>query len=139
MNKIESLRQHILRLHPDELTNLYPPPREGGMWSLDADLADKQLVIDWSQAAGFGIPNKSLETFGATADEHITSVYDVRRRVEQLLTTEDRTTPHLPVLLSRLRERRGFTRQDLGRQLGVRQATNSGMEHRDDVQLTREY
>ena len=93
MNKIESLRQHILRLHPDDLTNLYLPLREGGMWSLDADLADKQLVIDWSQAAGFGIPNKRLETFGATADEHFTSVYDVPRRVEQLLTTEDRTTP----------------------------------------------
>jgi DNA-binding XRE family transcriptional regulator len=136
MNKIESLRQHILRLHPGALTNLDPPLQEGGVWSLDVDLADKQLAIEWSQNTGFGISNKSFETFGETADEHITSVNEVRKRVEQLLTTEDRTAPPLPVLLSRLRERRGLTQQDLARKLGVRQATISGMERRDDVQLS---
>jgi hypothetical protein len=69
-----------------------PSPRFGGERKgglIPQNETDKQLVIEWSQAAGFGISNKSFKTFGETADEHITSVNDVHRRVEQLLTTAE--------------------------------------------------
>ena len=48
----------------------------------------------------------------------------------------EQTSPPLTVLISRLRERRGLTQQDLASKLGVKQATISGMERRTDIQLS---
>jgi len=136
MNNIQELREQILRRHPDAVLNIDGPLHETGVWSLDIDLADKHLIVEWSPATGFGISTKSFETFGETADEHITSFSDAQRRVEELLTTDTHTAPPLPVLLSRLRERYGITQRDLAEKLGIRQATISGIEHREDIQLS---
>ena len=130
MNAIKSLRKHIQEAHPDAATNISPPAHEGGSWGLDVSLANKHLAIEWSPTTGFGLSNASFETFGETSDEHVQSLDDARRRVEQLLTTDAHTSPPLPILLSRLRERRGLTQQDLAERLGVRQATISGMRAR---------
>jgi transcriptional regulator with XRE-family HTH domain len=136
MNNIQQLRDQILRRHPDAVLNIDSPLRETGVWSLDIDLADKHLIVEWSPTTGFGISTKSFETFGETADEHISSFSDAQRRVEELLTTDTHTAPPLPVLLSRLRERYGVTQRDLAEKLGIRQATISGIERREDIQLS---
>jgi transcriptional regulator with XRE-family HTH domain len=136
MNSIQQLQEYILRRHPDAVIDIDTPVRDTGVWSLDIDLGDKHLVVEWSSATGFGISNKSFETFGETADEHIHSLSDAQKRLEELLTTDARTTPPLPVLLSRLRERYGLTQRDVAEKLGVRQATISGIERREDIQLS---
>jgi DNA-binding transcriptional regulator YiaG len=136
MNKVESLRQYIRRKHPDAEMSLSPPLNAGGIWSLDVDLANTHLAIEWSDATGFGISSKSFETFGETADEHIKSLKSVQKRIEELIATDGRTIPPLPVLLSRLREKQGLTQQGLAEKLEVRQATISGIERRGDIRLS---
>lgn len=136
MNKIQELREQILRRHPDAVLNIDAPLHQTGVWSLDVELAEKHLIVEWSSETGFGISTKSFETFGETADEQISTFSDALRRVEELLTTDTHTAPPLPVLLSRLRERYGVTQRDLAEKLGIRQATISGIERREDIQLS---
>lgn len=136
MNSIQRLLDHLRRDYPAAKADLTPPLREGGIWSLDIDMADKHLAIQWSSTTGFGISTVSNENFGEGPDEVFERLDRARGRVDQLLTTSERTSPKLTVLLSRLREERGITQQELARRLGVRQATVSGIEHRDDVQLS---
>jgi transcriptional regulator with XRE-family HTH domain len=136
MNNIQELQKYILRHHPDAVINIDTPVQDTGVWSLDIDLADRHLVVEWSAATGFGISSRSFETFGETADEHIRSLSDAQRRVEELLTTDAQTAPPLPLFLSRLRERCGITQRDLAEKLGVRQATISGIERREDIQVS---
>jgi transcriptional regulator with XRE-family HTH domain len=106
------------------------------VWSLDIDLADKRLAIEWSDATGFGVSNVTADNFGERPDEAFLTLAEVQRRVTQLLTTVEQTSPPFGVSLGRLRERRGVTQQELARRLGVRQASVSGLERRDDVQLS---
>ena len=136
MNLIKALHEHIQRTHPKATADFTPPLDADGLWSLDVDLADKHLAIQWSAATGLGVSNTSDENFAEGPDEVFRSLDEAQHRVDQLLTTNERTSPPLPILLSRLRERRGLTQQELARKLGVRQATISGVERRDDVQLS---
>jgi transcriptional regulator with XRE-family HTH domain len=136
MNSIEQFKDYIKQKYPAAKVELTPPLRDGGIWSLDVDSDDKQLTIQWSAATGFGISSVSPENFGEGPDEVHSTLKQAKSRVSELLETHERTSPPLRVLLSRLRERRGFTQQELAGRLGVRQATISGMEHRDDVQLS---
>src|SRR5437879_4214058 len=121
MNAIESLQQYIARTYPEATTNISRPASRGEVWSLDVRLAHKDLAIEWSPRSGFGITNPSLETFGETSDEHVESLESARLRIDDLLTTNEHTSPSLPILLSRLRERRGLTQQALARRLKVSQ------------------
>ncbi len=136
MISIKALDEYIRLTHPDATTDLTPPLHSEGIWSLDVDLADKHLAIQWSQVSGFGISNTSKENFAEGPDEVFASLEQAQRRVGQLLTTIERTSPPVALLLSRLRERRGLTQRELADRLGVRQATISGLEHRGDVQLS---
>ncbi|WP_052200634.1 helix-turn-helix domain-containing protein [Terriglobus sp. TAA 43] len=136
MNNIEKLRASVIKDHPDALTKIDQPSRAEGMWSLEIELRDICLVIEWSIATGFGITTKNIETFGETADEQISSLSKATDRVRMLLDSNEHTSPPLPVLLARLRERRGLTQRGLAEILGVRQSTISGIEHREDIQLS---
>jgi len=136
MNLIEALQQYVCLTHPDARTDLAQPLRPDGVWSLEIGLAGRTLVIDWSQKSGFGVSDIKAETFGEGPDEIYQAVEDVQKRVDRLLTTPERTSPAMPVLFSRLREQRGLTQQQLAGRLGLKQATISGIERRDDIQLS---
>jgi transcriptional regulator with XRE-family HTH domain len=136
MNNIQQLHDYIRKTYPAAKTELSPPLHEGGIWSLDVDLAEKQLAIQWSPATRFGLSSVNSENFGEGPDEVLDQLELAQRRVDELLTTTERTSPGFAILISRLRERRGITQQELADRLGVRQATISGIEHRDDVQLS---
>jgi transcriptional regulator with XRE-family HTH domain len=136
MNKIEQLRDHIRKSYPTATTELTRPLHKGGIWSLDVNLSDKHLDIQWSPTTKFGLSSVSNESFGEGPDETFEQLEPTQRRVDQLLETAERTSPAFPILISRLRERRGITQQEMANRLGVRQATISGMEHRDDVQIS---
>ncbi len=136
MNAIEELRDHVREIYPAATAELTRPLRQGGMWSLDVDMADRRLAIQWSPSMGFGISSAENDKFGEGPDEVFPILERARKRVDELLTTTERTSPPFLVLLSRLREHRGLTQLELASRLGVRQASISGMERRDDVQLS---
>jgi DNA-binding XRE family transcriptional regulator len=133
---IEHLAKYIEATHPEARLSVTPPLYDGGTWSLDVDVGGQQLVIQWSLATGFGLTSPSTESFGERPDEAFRSLEDVQRRVNVLLAGKERTSPPLGVLLSRLRERRGSTQKELASNLGIRQATVSGMERRTDLQVS---
>jgi transcriptional regulator with XRE-family HTH domain len=135
MNQIQRLQQGITKAYPDVSTNLEPPLHPGGIWSLDIDLRGKQLAVEWSEKTGFGISNVDFETYGEGADESFDSFRDAKRRVWELLSSDQGTVPPLPVLLARLRARRGVTQKELAARLEVSQASVSGIERRGDIQL----
>jgi transcriptional regulator with XRE-family HTH domain len=136
MNPIEELYQYLRNKHPRATSEITPPLHADGIWSIDITFAGKHLIVEWSPTTGFGISSASNENFGEGPDEVLNSLEDAQKRVDQLLTTPERSSPALPVLLSRLREQRGITQQELALRLGVRQATISGLERRRDVQLS---
>lgn len=136
MKLIEQLRDQIRQDHPHALVELTPPLHRGGVWSLDIDLDDMKLSIEWSKETGFGVSSISPDNFGERPDEAFESTSQVRARINELLKTGKRTVPPYSISLSRLRERCGITQQELARRLGIRQASVSGMERRDDIQLS---
>ena len=136
MNSIELLQTYVLRNHPTATAELTRPLRRDGMWSLDVDLGDSHLAIQWSASTGFGLATASDENFGEGPDETYDSLEEAQRRIDQLLTSLEQTSPPFGVLLSRLRERRGITQQALADRLGIRQSTLSGIERRQDVQIS---
>ena len=136
MNAIEILFGYIQDKYPTAKIEITRPLRSGGVWSLDVDLHDRQIAVEWCATAGFGVSNVSDENFGEAPDERFQSLGDVKRRIDELLTSSARTSPPFQVLLSRLRQRRGMTQQELALRLGVQQATVSGIERRSDIQLS---
>jgi transcriptional regulator with XRE-family HTH domain len=136
MKPIERLRDHIRSAHPKATINISPPLRETGVWSLDVELGGRSLSIEWSAATGFGVSNVDDSNFGERHDETFLSLEKVQRRIDELLTTDSRTTPPFGVLLSRLRENVGLTQREFALRIGVRQASVSGMENRKDIQLS---
>jgi transcriptional regulator with XRE-family HTH domain len=133
---IELLRKYIKATHPQAAVTLTPPLDKEGVWSIDLVCGDKRLAIEWSLATGFGVSSLSDESYGERPDETFQSLEGIQRRITELLTSNERTTPRLGVLLSRLRESRGYTQEELASKLGVRQATISGIERRDDIQFS---
>lgn len=136
MNEIEKVKARLVDAHPDAKIELTPPARDDGVWWLDVLSRGKRIVVQWDPAGGFGVTTPDPDSFGEGADESYPSSAKVLRRIEQLLDHEDRTSPALPVLLARLREMRGVTQEQLATKLGVRQASISGLERREDIQLS---
>ena len=117
MNSIEELKKHIRLKYPDAAIGMTAPLRPDGVWSLDVDLAGASLAIEWSPATGFGVSTTSNECFAEGPDEVFESLDRAQRRICQLLATKERTVPSIGRLLSRLRENRGLTQQDLANRL----------------------
>lgn len=136
MNPVEALLEYLRSAHPDAVASVTPPLQSAGVWSLDLDMADKRLAIQWTPDSGFGLSSVSAESFGEGPDEVFDSLDQVKKRVNQLLTSDEQTSPPIGVLLARLRERKGLTQEELADRLSVRQATISGMERRRDIQLS---
>jgi transcriptional regulator with XRE-family HTH domain len=136
MNSINALERYVKAEYPAARVELAPPVHSDGLWSLEVDLSEKHFTVEWSVSAGFGFSSASDQNFGEGVDETLRTLDDAKRRVDQLLTTDEQTAPPLPVLLSRLRERFGLTQQELASKLGIRQATVSGIERRQDIQLS---
>ena len=136
MNSVEVLKNHVRRNHPGAELELTRPLRKDGIWSLDVDLENVHLAIQWSANTGFGISTAATDNFGEGPDETYESLEAIRDRVDQLLAGVEQTAPSFGVLLSRLREQRGITQQVLADRLGINQSTLSGVERREDVQIS---
>ena len=90
MNPVERLRDYIQQEHPQATVELTPPLHESGAWSLDIDLAEKKLAIEWSEKTGFGVSSVSADNFGERPNEAFKNLADARRRITDLLTTLQR-------------------------------------------------
>ncbi|SRR5579871_615292 len=136
MNKIQKLKAHLDLEYPEAKLELSAPAHKDGAWWLDVVLNGKHLVIEWSPSTKFGVTTPNSNSFAENADEAYSSLAEIKKRVDQLLVNDERTSPPVAVLLARLRERRGITQKQLASKLGVRQASISGLERREDVQLS---
>jgi transcriptional regulator with XRE-family HTH domain len=136
MNEIENLKAYLANAYPEAKVELTPPARSDGVWWMDIDLSGKHVVVEWNASTGFGVTTPDADSFGEKADESYRSTERVIRRIDQLFVSKDRTSPPFTVLLARLREKRGVTQQELASRLGVKQASISGLERREDIQLS---
>jgi transcriptional regulator with XRE-family HTH domain len=136
MKPIEQLRNYVKTKHPEAAMTVTPPLIQEGVWFIEIICGNQRLIIQWSFATGFGICSLPSESYGESPDETYKSLKVVQRRITELLTSNERATPPIGVLLSRLREQRGYTQELLASKLGVSQATISGIERRSDIQLS---
>jgi len=136
MNPIEELDKYIRHEHPTAITKLIPPLHADGIWSLDIDMADRHLAVEWSPSTSFGISSLSDGNYAEGPDEILPTLKQAETRIERLLSARELTSPPAAVLLRRMRELRGWTQQDLATKLGISQATVSGIESREDIQLS---
>lgn len=136
MNSIEKLKTHIQRDFPTATLMLTAPLLPEGVWSLDVDLNESKLMIEWSKETGFGISSASANSYGEQPDEAFTSHVAALTRVKELLSSGGRTVPPHAFSLAQLRECRGMTQQELAEKLALRQASVSGMERRGDIQVS---
>lgn len=136
MNDIEVLRKHLLKRHPAASLKLTKPTEQNGVWWLDLTLDGRQINIEWSEETGFGITSDPSDSYGERPDESYGSLQSAILRIDALLTGEVKTSPPLSVWLARLREERRITQSELAHRMGVRQASISGFERRDDIQVS---
>src|SRR5450631_4505195 len=86
MNEIQRLNEHIRKAFPDAKIDLVAPLHHDGIWSLDIDFRDKHLAVEWTQGRGFGLSSAQLETYGERPDEFYSSLEEVNRRLDQLMS-----------------------------------------------------
>jgi transcriptional regulator with XRE-family HTH domain len=137
MNTIERLCNELQKRFAEASFRITPPVRTDGQWTLDISHRSRELVVNWLPPARFGVSSVSDNTaYGEGADEIYSTIDEARERIVTLLSTEERSSPPVPALLSRIREERGLTQSELARRLHVAQATVSGIERRKDIQLS---
>lgn len=135
MNPFETILSTVASLFPDAETAVTRPKRDDGVWSLDIDLDDNRISVEWERAAGFGISTVRAESYGERPDETYPDEIAALARLITLLGLKQRTAPQTPLSLSELRERKGCTQAALAGKLKIRQPTLSAIEHREDVQV----
>lgn len=69
MNPFETILSTVASLFPDASLAVTRPKQDGGVWSLDIDLGDNNISIEWESATGFGISTVRPESYGEGPDE----------------------------------------------------------------------
>ncbi|HWO22595.1 MAG TPA: helix-turn-helix transcriptional regulator [Kofleriaceae bacterium] len=135
MNPFGTILSIIESLFPDIKTAVTGPKQDDGVWSLEVDLADNSISVDWERGVGFGISTVRAESYGERPDEMYPDAITALARLITLLGLKQQTAPQTPIMLSELRERRSYTQAALAGKLKIRQPTLSAIEHREDVQV----
>jgi transcriptional regulator with XRE-family HTH domain len=137
MNPIEQLNHALALMAPSLSLQIMPPFHADGVWSLDISSSfNPGVVVEWSERTGFGVSTVRGDTYGEGPDEVYPTVEAVTGRLLDLLRGGRVTAPQVAVSLGRLRERRDLTQVELARRLGISQASLSGMERRNEVQVS---
>jgi transcriptional regulator with XRE-family HTH domain len=135
MNPFTSIHSILKKFFPVARIVVTRPKLEDGVWSLDIDLDENSIVVEWDQSVGFGISTVRTESYGERPDETYQDETATLARLLMLLGLNQRTSPQTPINLSELRERRDCTQISLAKKLKIRQPTLSAIEHREDVQI----
>lgn len=136
MNAIETLQSEIQRAVPSAWAKLRRPRAARGMWWLDLKDDEHLVVVQWSEARGFGVSaSLSMDGFGEGPEETFDDRIAAQDRIIELLRTKAHTVPPPEVALRELRGLIGMTQEDLAGRLGVQQAAVSRLERREDITL----
>lgn len=140
MNKIELLRNELIKRLPGAVTTLESPIVSTGSHWLDAQFDGNSVVIEWRPSRGFGLSSTPLQGedygLGEGPDEVYDNEEEAIERLLQLLRDGERTLAPTEVELKRLREARGISQVDLAKRLGIRQASVSKMERQSDRSIS---
>ena len=109
---------------------------ERGVSILDLLLDDQRVTVGWSSQRGFGVSSRNDIEYGEGPDEIFDSVEDAAARIVALLLSHTHTAPPAPAGLAELRQRLGFTQVALAKRMGVKQASISKLERREDTRLS---
>lgn len=85
MNLIEQLKDQLAESFPAARLEIMPPKHADGIWSLDVDLGEKKLAVEWSEATGFGLSTVRDDNIFEGADERLPSLATITPRINQLL------------------------------------------------------
>lgn len=136
MNKMEELSRRIIERLPRAEVSIDPPAKPMGTWWLDARIDNHSVVVEWRPRTGFGVSSTPAEGYGEGPDELFDNIDDALARIVDVLEMGARTQPPSQVALRRLREARRISQVALAELMGVRQATVSKLEHRQDLNVS---
>ncbi len=136
MSRIEELMHQIQEQVPSAELELDRPKQPSGRWWLDVRLGKRAVNVEWRPSVGFGVSSVPSSGYGEGPHEFYDSVDGAVDRIVQVLRHGARTSPPAQVALKRLRERRGISQVELAELMGVRQATISKMENREELNLS---
>jgi DNA-binding XRE family transcriptional regulator len=140
MNKIELLRNELIKRLPGAVTTLDSPIVSTGSHWLDVQFGGNAVVIEWRPSRGFGLSSSPLEGedygYGEGPDEVYDNEEEALERLIEILRDRVRTQAPTEIELKRLREARGISQEDLAKRLGIRQASVSKMERQSDMNIS---
>lgn len=135
MSRIDSFKFKLRQIFPGCQIEEDPPASPGGAHWIDIQCGGRPFVVEWRPHLGFGLSSPS-EEYGSGADEIFDGENELVERIEELVRTGQRTAPPDSLPLSRLRQIRRMTQEELAQSLGVRQASLSKMERQEDMNLS---
>lgn len=133
---VEQFVSALRRAQPGVVTEVDEPSRPDGHWVVDVAQDGHEVVVEWRAKHGFGVTSTAAEAgFGEGPEELLEEPHAAAERVAELLRKKERTRPPEAVLLRDLRAMVHLTQEELAERLGVRQASVSKMERRQDMTL----
>ena len=133
MNDLERLREFLANRFPNASLDIDAPDVENATWFLDAELQGHLVVVQWKADRGFGISTPTRDDFGAKPHELYESLDAAYKRAVDLLLSQTRTVPGLP--LPRIRESRGLSQTEIAQRLQINQGAVSRLERRGDMRV----
>jgi DNA-binding XRE family transcriptional regulator len=136
MNPIQMMGRFLSEVFSEAKVTLDEPIVKGGVWSLNVFLNGYHLAVAWQEGKGFGIVSDDDHGYGEGADEVYDDYARALARVVRLLAFRLKTVPPYPVRIRELREELGISQEELGRRMGLKQASISKFEARSDFHIS---
>lgn len=128
----EKFEARVRAVFPKIEMQVDSPRNPNGSTFLHLQLGDQTGALEYRPKHGYGLTFPANDDFGVGPDEVFKSESAAVTRVLALLRSEQPTLPVHELSLKMLRELRKVTQQELAERLGVRQASVSKLEQRDE-------
>ncbi|HWO26455.1 MAG TPA: XRE family transcriptional regulator [Kofleriaceae bacterium] len=135
MDHIEEIVREIEKRMPGVRTRIERGENSRGPVWIDVTNGKYGVAIEWRQGMGFGLTSLPSDNLGEASDETYDSASELSERVEELLSTGQRTSPPKEALLKTLREHRRVSQDTLAQLMGVSQPNISRLERRIDMSI----
>jgi len=135
MEHIEEIVREIEKRIPGVRTRVERTESPRGPVWIDVTNGKHGVAIEWRQGMGFGLTSLPSDSLGEASDETYDSVVELIDRVEELLSTGQRTCAPKEAFLKTLREHRRISQESLAQLMGVSQPNISRLERRIDMNI----
>ena len=135
MEHIEEIVREIEKRIPGVRTRIERTDSPRGPVWIDITNGKYGVAIEWRQGMGFGLTSLPSDSLGEASDETYDSAVELIDRVEELLSTGQRTCAPKEALLKTLREHRRVSQEALAGLMGVSQPNISRLERRIDMNI----